>query len=224
MLILAFDTCFNKSYIALSNDNKIIESKIIENTDANYHSAFLISSIRNILKNNNIFVKDIDVIGINVGPGSFTGIRAGITVARVLAQQFNIKICPVNSLKILSSLNKTNKKTITVLDARKNKVYYAEFDGIKMLKAPTLILKDELAQNISENSYIISDNSIQEYLKSKNINSYNFEISKENLAAYIINIIKEELCSSKEDFHWAKAKPLYIQPPSITKPKELNNV
>ena len=129
MLILALDTCFNKSYIALSKDNSIIDSKIIESTESNYHSAFLISTIRDLLRNNNLYIKDIDIIGVNIGPGSFTGIRAGITIARVLAQQFNIKICPVTSLNILSCLNKPEEITITVTDARKNKVYFAQYKG-----------------------------------------------------------------------------------------------
>ena len=224
MLILAFDTCFNKSYIALSNDNKIIESKIIENTDTNYHSAFLISSIRDLLRNNNLYIKDIDIIGVNIGPGSFTGIRAGITIARVLAQQFNIKICPVTSLNILSRLNKTEDTTITVTDARKNKVYFAQYKGRKAITEPTLIIKDELYDKITNNTFIITDASIQEYLEAKGIKAYNFEESKENFAVCMIEIIKEKIKNNNEDFHWAKAKPLYIQPPSITKPKELKNV
>ena len=224
MLILAFDTCFNKSYLALCNDNKVIESKIIENTDSNYHSAFLISSVRDILKNNNLFVRDIDIIGVNIGPGSFTGIRAGITIARVLAQQFNIKIIPVTSLNILSYLNKTDKPTVTVLDARKNKVYYAKYKEKNTITEPLLIMKDELSGKITNNDYVISDLSIHEYLKEINMNSFNYEQSNENFALNIINIIKDKLKNNENDYHWAKVKPLYIQPPSITKPKELKNV
>ena len=225
MLILALDTCFNKSYLALCNDDKIIESKIIESTDSNYHSAFLISSIRDILKNNNLLVKNIDMIGVNIGPGSFTGIRAGITIARVLAQQFNIKIFPVTSLNILSCHNKTDKRTITVLDARKNKVYFAEFQGTKTITEPMLIMKDELIGKLNSNDYIISDLSVKNYLKENSINAYNYEDLEGNPALFIINIIKEKLNNSPDnDYHWAKVKPLYIQPPSITRPKELNNV
>ena len=73
-------------YLALGDDKKLISSKIVENTQTHYHSAFLISEIKNILKNNNLTVNDIDCIVTNVGPGSFTGIRACITVAKIYAQ------------------------------------------------------------------------------------------------------------------------------------------
>ena len=123
MLILVFDTCFNKSYIVLRNDSEIISSEVIESTQTNYHSAYLIPKLRDVLKKNNYGIKDLGAIGVNIGPGSFTGIRAGITIARVLAQQYNIKICPVPSLKILSNFNKSEKPTAVMLDARKNKIY-----------------------------------------------------------------------------------------------------
>ena len=83
MKILAFDTCLDKMYVTLAQDDKILESKIVTNQDNKYHSAFLISTIRDILHENNIEPKDLDAIGTNVGPGSFTGIRACTTVARM---------------------------------------------------------------------------------------------------------------------------------------------
>ena len=127
MKILVFDTCFNKTYIVYKDNDIIVDNKVILSTDTDYHSVFLIPEIRNILKNNNILFKDIDCIGVNIGPGSFTGIRAGVTVARVLAQQTNIKLVGVSSLEILTKLNNTQKNTIVTTDARKNKVYFAKY-------------------------------------------------------------------------------------------------
>ncbi len=218
MLILVFDTCFNKTYIALKKDNKTLLTEIIESDDKNYHSAYLIPKLRDILKENNILIKDIDVIGVNIGPGSFTGIRAGLTIARVLAQQYNIKLCAVNSLKILSKLNKTEKRTVTILDARKNKVYFAAFQDDDTIVEPSLILKEDIEKNIKNDDFIISDNSISEYLSGISIQSYNYEKSDENLACNLMEITEKEAANS--DCNWAKVKPLYIQPPSITLPKK----
>ena len=105
MITLVFDTCFNKTYIVLKKDNEILNNLTIESTDTNYHSVYLIPKIRDILKENNLLISDLDAIGVNIGPGSFTGIRAGITIARVLAQQANTKLVGINSLQILSKLN-----------------------------------------------------------------------------------------------------------------------
>ena len=100
MLILAFDTCLDKTYVVLRTEDDIISSDTIYSDDKNYHSAYLISTIRNILRDSKKTPKDIDAIAINVGPGSFTGIRACTTVARVMAQQLNCKAIGISSLEI----------------------------------------------------------------------------------------------------------------------------
>ena len=83
MNILAFDTCLDKTYITLRDENKVIRSEIITSDGENYHSAYLISTIVKILKESNLTPQDIDMIATDIGPGSFTGIRACTTVARV---------------------------------------------------------------------------------------------------------------------------------------------
>ena len=133
MKLLAFDTCLDKTYIVLRDEDNILTSKILESDEKNYHSAYLISTISKILKENNLTPKDIEGIAINIGPGSFTGIRACTTVARVMAQQLNIKALGVSSLEILSKA--CDDKYVVALDARKNKAYL--YDG-KLLGAVEL--------------------------------------------------------------------------------------
>lgn len=224
MKLLIFDTCFNKTYIVYKNNGEIIDNEVIESTEKNYHSVFLIPKIRDILKKNNILIKDLDAIGVNIGPGSFTGIRAGITIARVLAQQAEIKAVGVTSSEILSALNISSKKTAVITDARKNKVYYSEYQNGETLVAPQLREKDEIFDISTEDYFIISDSSIGNLLKEHGILSLNYEANDKNLGMYLAAAAEKKLKESKEDFHWAKLKPLYIQPPSITKPKENKNV
>ncbi len=216
MITLVFDTCFNKSYIYLKIDDKINVSKSLISDDKNYHTAYLIPQICEILKENKLFVKDIDVIGVNIGPGSFTGIRAGLTIARVLSQQANIKLVGVNSFEILSKINNTEKRTIIALDARKNMVYFS--DGI--LIKPQLIQKDSLKDYIDDDCFVITDSSINLYLKEAGINSLCYEDCSCDFGKFLSDIVNCKLTNEpNNDFHWAKVKPLYIQEPSITKPK-----
>lgn len=224
MLTLVFDTCFTKSYIVLKEDGCVLNSTVIESTDTNYHSVFLIPKIRDILKENNLLIKDLDAIGVNIGPGSFTGIRAGITIARVLAQQVDTKLVGVSSLEILSKLNNTNKKTIVVTDARKNNVYYSEYLNGSVVVEPCLIEKESLLGRIKSDSVVISDFSIQNYLAENGFVAINYEATVENLGLFLSDIVSKKLLNLHDDYNWAKIKPLYIQKPSITKPKELKNV
>lgn len=223
MITLVFDTCFNKTYIVLRKDDKILNNIVIESDEANYHSVYLIPKIRDILQKHSMLVKDVDAIGVNIGPGSFTGIRAGITIARVLSQQANLKLIGINSLQILSKLNKTEKNTVIVTDARKNKVYYALYNKNEEIISPMLLDKDELLSKISD-EVVVCDNSIFEFLNQNGINAINYENNDSELGLFLDELVNITLKTKQDDFHWAKVKPMYIQPPSISKPKELKNV
>lgn len=224
MLILNFDTCFNKSYVTLTKDGNTIENLVICGTDKEYHSVFLVPKIRDILKKNNILIKDLDAIGVNIGPGSFTGIRAGITIARVLAQQADIKLIGVPSLQVLSKINNENGKTTVVLDARKNKVYFAEYENGNVVTAPELVDISDLNEKIDKNSVVITDNKIYEILNELSINAIKYEENDNDDGLYLSEITYNLLKNQDDDYNWAKVKPMYIQPPSITKPKAVKNV
>lgn len=205
MLILAFDTCLDKTYIVLRTEDKILSSEIIQSNDKNYHSAYLISTIKNIIKSNGYKPKDIDVIGINIGPGSFTGIRACTTVARVMAQQLNCKTIGVSSLEILSKADDDN--SVVALDARKNKAYY--YDK-KLYGAVELEKVDEM---IKQRTVITDDRLIERFRPyAKEVVSY--QQAGYELGKILSDIVVEKL--KTEDGNWAKLLPLYIQPPPVS--------
>ncbi len=197
---LAFDTCLDKMYIALKSEGKLLASEIVENHDEKYHSAFLISTIKEVLKRNNLTPKDITLIGTNIGPGSFTGIRACTTVARLMAQQLGCKAVGVSSLEILS---KIRPETSTVaLDARKEKAYLYldnEIKGAVPLEEVKKLCKD---------TKIITDNKLKPIL-----NGISYQESNAPLGEVLLKLAEEK--SGKEDCDWRKLKPLYIQPPPM---------
>ena len=163
MKILTFDTSLDKTYVTLSENDVLLNDVIIENKEEKYHSAFLIPTIVDILKSNNFVMQDIDVIGTNVGPGSFTGIRACVSVARVIAQQLNCPLVGVSSLEILSKINKSSSKAVVVLDARKNQYYTAIYENGLELQAPKLTNADDVKCINYSDSVVISDKTSNEF-------------------------------------------------------------
>lgn len=204
MKILAFDTCLDKMYVTLAQDDKILESKIVTNQDNKYHSAFLISTIRDILHENNIEPKDLDAIGTNVGPGSFTGIRACTTVARMMAQQLDIKACGISSLEILEQINPTQKPTMVALDARKNSAYLL-YNG----KIHGAVQLEEIKNLLTEKDYyLITDDKLQKELGGISYQQEEYQLG-EILAKLAFKKLKMQECK------WQELKPLYIQPPPM---------
>lgn len=222
MKILTFDTSLNKTYITYGIDDKIVVQKEISSDFEKYHSAYLIPEIIDILKTENIMLQNIDAIGINEGPGSFTGIRICTVIARTAAQQLGIKVVPVPSLEILAKINSTDKKSLVVLDARKQKAYIAVYNGDEVVISPKSININELPNLISKDSYqIISDSSMSEKLQKMDISSINYEEDDYPLGKFLYEIVYKNLQNAQNNYFWANAKPLYIQPPSITLPKKV---
>lgn len=198
MITLAFDTCLDKMYVVLKNDDVISASQIVENQDNKYHSAFLISTIQKVLSENNIKPKDINLIAVNIGPGSFTGIRACVTVARVMAQQLNCKAVGVSSLEILSKI--ANKNSLVALDARKDSAYLFYNGEIK-----GAVRLDDVKEIIKNGEYsVITDDKLQPILGGKSYQQ----------GKYPLGEILAEIAENKNvEGNWRKLKPLYIQPP-----------
>ena len=205
MKILAFDTCLDKTYITLAEDNKILRSETIVSDGQNYHSAYLISTIVKVLKELILTPKDIDMIATDIGPGSFTGIRACTTVARVLAQQLYIKAVRVSSLKILSKILGGND--LVALDARKNKAYI--YDG-DIKGAIELEQVDELVKGRT----LITDNSLLERFSQFTDKAVSYQVSDYPLGEILANLAYEKAINNDET-DWRKLKPLYIQPPPV---------
>lgn len=217
MKILTFDTSLDKTYVTLSDNGNFLADEIIENHNEKYHSAFLIPTLVSILKNNKLTMQDIDVIGTNIGPGSFTGIRACVTVARVMAQQLDIPLVGVSSLEILSNINNSLKKTVVVLDARKQQFYTAIYENGKELQPPKLTTKEDLLKLSFENSCVISDEVSHEVLKEISVDTKIYTKINADLGKYLNNLVLQKISAAqKDEYLWAKLKPLYLQAPPVT--------
>ena len=219
MKILTFDTSLDKTYVTLSDNDSILASEIIENHNEKYHSAFLMPAIVSILKENNLFVQDIDAIATNIGPGSFTGIRACVTVARVFAQQLNLPLVGISSLEILSKINAANSKTIVVLDARKKQFYTAVYEnGIEVL-APSLTDSDDVLKFDFSDAVVICDNVSAKFLADICQKIVVYTEMTCDLGVYLNQIAAKKLATFDDsEFHWAKLKPLYLQAPPVSVP------
>ncbi len=199
MNLLVFDTVLNKTFI---NYNGV--SKIVESDAENYHSVYLISEIKKFVDD----FKNLDAIGVNAGPGSFTGIRVCLTVATVMAGELGIPLVLVPSVEIISeAFNGAD----VFLDARRgNYIYY---NGIK----PELINKTE-ALSLARGKKIVADTNCFEYFHTEGVEAINYETSERDLGAVLAKLVTERLDKSKnpnEEFHYTNAKPLYLQTPPI---------
>jgi tRNA threonylcarbamoyladenosine biosynthesis protein TsaB len=127
MNILGFDTTSKHLSIAISKDDKILSS--VHEDVGIRHSALLLPRIKELLKEQAKKIKDIDVIAISIGPGSFTGLRIGVAIAKALAFSCNIKVVAVPTMEVIAyNYIDRGDKLALCLDAKKNMIYSCLFD------------------------------------------------------------------------------------------------
>lgn len=125
MITLFIDTSASDVSIVLLKDNKIISKKI--KSIPNEHSKYAVSYVDEVLKDANIKPKEVNNIMVVNGPGSFTGIRIGLTIAKVYAYLLNIKVTLVSSLKTLA-LSTEGDYILSLIDAKNNNYYLGLYD------------------------------------------------------------------------------------------------
>lgn len=130
MNILGIDTTTKEASVSLLKDKTIITKSISNEVT---HSEKLLPLIDKTLKENNVTLKDIDLYACINGPGSFTGIRIGLSTIKAFTFIDGKKIFSISSLDLISLIaykqskyfkNKDEATVISIIDARNNRVYY----------------------------------------------------------------------------------------------------
>ena len=168
--ILGIETSGKVCSVALYTKNSYKEINI--NTGLT-HSETLFPNVNQLLNDNNLQVKDLSYIAVSNGPGSYTGLRIGISCALGLSIVDNIKIRYVNTLKALNyNINdfisnnniilNENDIIVSILDAKANRVYLglSRFNTINNFIIEKIVSIDELIEMLNEYNddfYILGD-------------------------------------------------------------------
>lgn len=176
MKVLYIDTSSSYLYAGIVSSKKTVcEIKKEFGQDLSEEA---LPSIVNLFEKSNLCAKDIDKIIVVNGPGSFTGIRIGITIAKVYAWTLNIPITTISSLEAMAISSVSNKNHIPIIDARRGFVYSAIYDkNNNEIFSPKHIRLEELieaVEKIPDSIYISND----EFENIKNIEKYNPNIEK----------------------------------------------
>ncbi|WP_215508168.1 tRNA (adenosine(37)-N6)-threonylcarbamoyltransferase complex dimerization subunit type 1 TsaB [Peptoniphilus sp. EMRHCC_23] len=126
MKILAFDTATMETTCALVEDEKVVAEASV-NSKAS-HSEGLIAMIQHMLDSADWAMEDVDLIATGVGPGSFTGLRISVVLAKVFGHTLNVPVVGVSTLKALAREVATEGVVIPLFDARRERVYAGVFE------------------------------------------------------------------------------------------------
>ena len=148
MRYLYIDTSSSFLYSGIVSEGKLIAS-ITEQMD-NDLSRITLKRISEMFDEANLKPNDIDKIIVVNGPGSFTGIRVGITIAKTYAWGLNKDITTISSLEAMATSVDNDKVKIPLIDARRNYVYSAIYDNDDVILKDCHIKLDDLLEKISK--------------------------------------------------------------------------
>ena len=217
-LILNFESSSKNCSVTLSSEGKLISNFDLED-DKYRHSELLTSTIKDILTQNNISAKELSAVAIGIGPGSFTGLRIGFSVAKGLCYPHKINLIGISSLKILAnSIKNDSGDIIPMINDKGNFYYLSTFEyGLNKVGTPLIDQVDSnfINRNIKENSTIVVNNKESfEYINS----IINDQVKLQYKPISSINMIDLSYTSFIEQKFedLAYFEPLYVKKPYVT--------
>lgn len=198
MKILYIDTSSSYLYAGIVSSGKLLCE--VKKEFGHSLSEEALPSIVGLFNEQNLKAMDIDKIIVVNGPGSFTGIRIGITIAKVFAWSLNIPITTISALEAMSLSSKRNMLHVPILDARRGYVFGAIYDqDNSTIFSPKHIKLEELLQELQDKeNYIFITNDVFESIENKE--PYDPDIEK------IVNTFE-----SKEPMNPHAVNPEYLK-------------
>jgi tRNA threonylcarbamoyl adenosine modification protein YeaZ len=179
---LFIDTHDKNVLIILFKDGKIISTEDLETK--NKHSEVALPTIASILDNSNVDVSELNNIIVVNGPGSFTGVRIAVTIAKTIAYALSIPIRTIDALTILALGVEEDRKVVSLED--RNGAFVGVFDT---------------NYNVIEPLQYMNKTVYNEFKLSNNVNT-NVDINYENVYQYVMSL---------KELNPHEVKPLYIK-------------
>ena len=225
--ILNIETSSKSCSICLSEEGKVLARRYGE--EAFEHSRDLTVFIEELIKESDFSLRDLDAIAVNRGPGSYTALRVGLSVAKGLCFGLDLKLISHTAFEILYQAARERWKEsqekgiiVPMIDARRAEVYMSAFNssGEKIIDEQSFVLdQEQLVKKINTTSKVLVAGDAAE--KSKEYLSTDiFEFLPMELDASLMVPLSEVKFRSSSFDDLAYSVPEYIKPPNIVASKK----
>lgn len=152
MLLLCIDTATPQVGVAIGSEEEVMGR--VQLARPQHHAEHLAPAIRYLCDELDLSLDQLSAIGVGIGPGLFTGLRVGVTTAKVMAQALRIPLIAVPSLDLLAfEVRYSDRLVVPVFDARRGEVFYATYrqvpGGVQRLSDYEIGTPDDLAAELS---------------------------------------------------------------------------
>ena len=156
MMMLAVETTAAIASVALLKDGALLAER--EADAGKKHAETLLPLIDELLEENGVAISQIDLFAVDVGPGSFTGVRIGVSLVNALAFAAGKQVVAVDSLETLTlSAGETSRPVAAMIDARNGNAYAALYQAGKVLIEPCATEIMEFAAKLPQDVLFVGD-------------------------------------------------------------------
>ncbi len=216
-VILNIETSSKNCSVCLSSKGNLVTSFDLED-EAYRHSELLTSSIQNILNENNLDVSGLSAISVGIGPGSFTGLRIGFSVAKGLCYPHNIDLIGISSLKIIANSVVTENKNIIPLIKDKGEHYYISkySNDLKEIIEPKIKLIDrDYIFNILDDDSVIVVNTDESNKFISDLVNEEIQVFKRTISSVDMISLSHKSLEEKKFEDIAYIEPMYVKRPYV---------
>lgn len=197
MITLGIDTSFHYLTLVLFDEDTILAS--IQKEAFKKQSELVLVEIEQLFIKANLKPKDLKAIVVTDGPGSYTGLRIGLTIAKVLGSLANIEIYTISSLQVLAGIA---EDIHVLLDARAKRVYYAHYRNGKVVGEEQILSIAELSSRIKPYDHIIGDGALLDREPSyPNYTEHFLQLKKQWVLINKIDALVPRYLKANEDYH-----------------------
>jgi len=222
--LLLLETSGEICSVCISYGDTVISLQ--ESTERFAHASEVTLLIEKALKTANMEIKDLDAVVVSDGPGSYTGLRVGLSVAKGLCFGLNIPLIAVNSLDALADFAQANHSDalyFPMIDARRMEVYMCGYDadGQSILPIGAVILSEKTFEEyLPYGKKIVLCGSGVEKSKTLYKENAHFVFMEAIFSSkHLVNLGLKSF-QKKEFVDLASHTPFYLKPPNITMPKK----
>ncbi len=217
--VLSIDTSSSRGSIALMRATEVVAELRVLSQET--HSGRLLNSVEFLLSMAAWNIGDVQLIAVGIGPGSFTGIRIGVSTALGLAQTLSCPMAAVSGLEALAYESAFVRGRIgIVMDAQRSQVYYAEYLAVangklRLVQKPGVWFPRDLDRVLGQGRLYVTGDGAERYSKEIGISESGprrFIRRDLFLAAGIARLALRRKRSWRRG-EFLTAEPLYIRPP-----------
>ncbi|MDQ2687214.1 MAG: tRNA (adenosine(37)-N6)-threonylcarbamoyltransferase complex dimerization subunit type 1 TsaB, partial [Armatimonadota bacterium] len=152
MTFLVMDTSGEYAVLALAEDDGSVRAATVFEGRRSL-SRRIMGEMDSLLKNNGLTLQDLSALAVGLGPGSFTGVRVGVTTAKTLAQVTGKPLVGVGTLDAYASVwpgEDTQTSIVPILPSRRGEVYLACYQGGQLSRGPMAMSLAETAEYLTQ--------------------------------------------------------------------------